>query len=72
MRWVSPLLRVGTPGEAEDMGDVYVPDIPSAVEHIRVLKQPVMVPNEEIAKATLVALGYSEDWVNHVLSDWEL
>lgn len=71
MRWVSPLLRVGTPVEAHQLGDIYTEDPQHAKLSIRSFGVPVMVPTVEMAAEVLSLLGYDQEWIDHVLSDWK-
>jgi hypothetical protein len=70
MRWVTPLLLVGTAAEAEHRGEVYATTPDAAMAAMKV-RHTAVVPNREMAAEVIRRFGASEEWIrSHVLSEW--
>ncbi len=76
MKWVSPLLTIGTPDEAHVLGDQYSDDPPEVAYLMRMERRAMVVPTPELAAEVLRLLGYrgeeSEQWfADHIFADWQ-
>jgi hypothetical protein len=71
MRWVTPLMLIGTSEEADRRHEPFITEPEQAITAIKIGK-PVVVSTREVAAAVIRHFGASEDWINrHVMSDWE-
>jgi hypothetical protein len=71
VRWVTPLLLVGTSDEARQMGDAYVATSGEAISHMSA-SQAVVVPTREMAAEVIRHFGATEEWVQaHVIDEWK-
>jgi hypothetical protein len=70
MRWVTPLLMVGTRDDADRLSYHYLADGEQATAAMQ-SGNGVVVPDRPIAAQIIIALGASKQWVAaHVTADW--
>jgi hypothetical protein len=70
MKWVTPLLLVGTPEDAAWRGEVFTADPADAIEEMNE-DRTLIVASPEIAAEVIRHFGASEDWITrHVLTPW--
>jgi hypothetical protein len=71
VRWVTPLLYVGTEADAQGLGYRYVSSTDEATASMAV-DRGVVVPTREIAAGAIRHFGATEAWIeSHVMSEWE-
>jgi hypothetical protein len=74
MKWVTPLLMVGTKQDAQHLPGSFV-FAPTSGEAISCVSadQACVVPTKEIAADVIRHFGASEEWVeSHVMRDWQI
>ena len=70
MKWVTPLLLVGTAEDAAHRGEVFATTPEEAIAEMDA-RRTAVVSTREIAAACIRHFGASEDWIHrHVMSEW--
>lgn len=70
MKWVTPLLSIGTPQDAQRLGELYTENtfeaISAMINHVG-----VVVSTAQMAADVIRSFGAAEDWINaHVFDEW--
>jgi hypothetical protein len=72
MRWVSPLLFVGTQADADKLDFAFFEGDPVRVARLIEQRVGCVVPTKEDAAEVLRHLGAGEDWIeSHVMNEWK-
>ena len=72
MRWLSPMVMLGTQDDADALGFSFVEDPPQAAQQVE-SGTPVVVPTADAAEELLRLLGAPEEWVRHQShGDWAM